>query len=62
MIFMRRFHIRLGHPKGTPFVAERFRLILFGFFVCVVSSNGNRFHGSGHRIHPLFPPTLAVNV
>src|SRR6266851_9222342 len=53
----------LGHPKGHPFIAEGFRLILFRFrFLCVLSGSGNRFYSSGDRVHSLFPPTLAVDV
>src|SRR6266849_5091345 len=50
-----------GHPKGHPFVAERFGLIRSCVF-CILSGSGNRFYGAGDRVHSLFPPTLAVDV
>jgi hypothetical protein len=48
----------LGQPKGARFVADRFRLILFLFFLGIRYG----FDSLGDRIDSLFLPALAVNI
>src|SRR5262249_30540889 len=50
-----------GLLPGHPFVADGFRLILFLFFLGILSGIGYGFDSLGDRIHSLFPPALAVN-
>ena len=51
-----------GSQRGHPFVADGFRLILFLFFLGILSGIGYGFDSLGDRIHSLFPPALAVNI
>jgi hypothetical protein len=51
-----------GSQRGNPFVADGFRLILFLFFLGILSGIDYGFDSLGDRIHSLFPPALAVNI
>jgi hypothetical protein len=42
----------------TTAVADGFRLILFRFFLGILSGIGYGFDSLGDRIHSLFPPVL----
>jgi hypothetical protein len=45
--------------RDTTAFADGFRLILFRFFLGILSGIGYGFDSSGDCIHSLFPPALA---